>query len=372
MQLSRVQTLQILLILLALTACNFSPNDETPTAEGIFEEPINPLPEVSLTTEASPSWTPSLMPTPLVEIVTSTLAPTEIPSETPVPTETPGPWEYIIQPGDSLGGIIQRSPHNYQYDSAVIDAVVRLNSNISNADVLPPPGTSILIPRPTPVTIITGVDAEGNPITSEQNPSTRDRIGVDGPIGCHEVREGQTVIGIVEEYGGMTLEILSQLNSDLNFSRCNFEEPSGGESCNVIVFPGQCVNVLLPTATPTLSPTPSGNETPTLTPTYRAPSMISPPNGVIYTGSSLSLHWDSIGVLDENEYYLVQVTNRDTGITWNEVTRNTSIRVAVSVRPPAGETHEIDWRVTVAAENAQGAYQTIGDPGAVQTFSWQR
>lgn len=372
MQRLKFAIIQAIIIAVILTACNFSTNDATPTAEGIVEEPINPLPEVSNTVEPTASWTPSASPTAPLAVVTSTAMPTEIPTDTPVPTETPGPWEYVIQPGDSLGGIIQKSPHNYQYDQAVIDAVVRINTNISNADVLPPPGTTILIPRPTPVTIITGVDEQGNPITSEQTPSTRDRVSVDGPIGCHTVREGDTAVGIVEDYGGMTLEIMSQLNSDMNFSGCNFEEPSGGVSCSINLQIGQCVNVLLPTPTPTLSPTPSGNETPTLTPTYRAPSLISPPSGVTYTGSTLTLHWDSIGVLESNEYYLVQVTNTETEITWNGITRNTSLRVSESVRPPVGETQQINWRVTVAEQNDQGAYQTIGDPGTVETFNWQR
>jgi len=360
-----------------LTACNFSTDQPTPTVDSPVEEPIVPIPQQTPTTEPSPSPTVSPAPSPTsqeIAIASPTLEPTTLPSETPAPTATAGPWEYVIQEGDTLGFIIQLPPHNYPgYDQSVIDRIVAINENIFSADILPPPGTTILIPRPTPIPVVVDVDEEGNSVlaSSTQGPTTRGRVSIDGVTGCHEVRENETVVDIVEQYGGMTLEILSQLNADINFFGCNFEQPGGGPNCAPIIQPNQCVNVLLPTPTITLTPTPSGQETPTLTPTFYAPYLIYPLNNEIVEGDRVRLLWSGVGVLEEDEYYLVQVSNTATGNFWADATKANAIVVDESIRPVGEESDVIMWSVVVASPDANGVFAPIGENAIQREFIWQ-
>lgn len=370
-----MKNLVLILVLIGLSACNFNTNEATPTVDGIIEEPINPLPQVTDITP-SPTASPTLTPTPtdqaIAQIITQVPTATPPPTATPQPTETPGPWEYVIKEGETLGYIIQQPPHNYPYDPAVIDAVVRLNDNIASADILPPVGSTILIPRPTVEPLETVFNNNSGNTQSSSTRTTRPRVGLPAgvQIGQHTIREGETVVAIVQQYGGLTLEIFSQLNPDISFLGCNFSEPSGGPNCSPLISQGQQVNVPLPTPTITLTPTPSGNETATPTPTFRAPNMVSPPAGAVVSGP-ITLYWDSVGILNPEEYYLVQVIDRTTNTTYPDITKNTFYRLPDSLIPADGEPHEMEWNVTVARANAEGAFAPVGNPGETHTFIWQ-
>jgi hypothetical protein len=360
----------IILLGLLLAACNFSFEEATPTVDGIIEEPIDPLPEIA---EVSPSPSPTATPTSQDEIQIATPTPffTDVPTETPIPTETLGPWEYEIRAGDTLGYIIQQPPFNYR-NRAVIDEIVRINPNIPNPDTLPGPGAVILIPRPTETPIPEGLELTAA-IDAAQGVLTRGnvRLPANAEIGLHVVRQNETAIGIVEQYGGMTLEIFSQLNAEVNFLGCNFEEPGGGPSCAPNLREGQQVNVVLPTPTPTLSPTPSGSETPTPTPTYRPPSLISPFSGGIAPPGVVTLQWVSVGSLKVDEVYLVQVRDTTNDTVWHDTTRLTSIRLPNWMIPDDGQQHSMEWSITVARPNDQGVYAPVGAWSETRTFQWQ-
>jgi hypothetical protein len=187
---------------------------------------------------------------------------------------------------------------------------------------------------------------------------------------CHNVQENETIIGIVEQYGGATLEILAELNPDINFLGCNFELPGGGPGCGPQINVGQCVIVPQPTSTPTRSPTPSGLETPTPTPTYRAPSLVSPADGFSVTGGPLTLQWVTAGQLRPDEVYLIELRDLTASTEWREVTRNTSITLPAELIPTDGQTHQITWTVMVAV--AQGdSYRPVSAVGRLNTFTWR-
>jgi hypothetical protein len=294
--------------------------------------------------------------------------PTEAPSASPFPTETPGPWEYTVQDGDTLGFIIQQPPFNYRtFD--VISEIVRINPNIPNENSLPGAGSVILIPRPTATPIPVGVELTQ---AFAATLSTIPELGI--PIysitGPHVVRQGDTIVSIIEQYAGLTLEIFARLNRDINFIACNFEQPGGGPNCNPLIREGQEVIVILPTPTLTLTPTPSDNEPPTATPTSRAPTLVSPTEGGIATGTVI-LQWVSVGVLNADEVYLIQITDVTAETSVGYVTQNTSYRLPASIIPPTGETHEIAWTVSVARADSNGAYAPVGAAGRAHTFKWQ-
>lgn len=361
-----------------LAACNFNTIEEaTPTIEGDIEVPINPLPEQQTPGTPTPTPSPSPSPTPpdVVAVASPTLEPTSgPPTFTPTPEPTLGPWEHVVQPGESMLGIIGSPPYNYRtnFDS-VIAEILRLNG-LPNANSIFA-GQTLLIPRPTPTPVPQGVELTQAVIaTLGGDPAARlgnVALPPNTPYDCHTVQDGETILGIVAQYGGATLEILAQLNPDLNFLGCDFDIPSGGPNCSPFLRVDQCVIVPYPTPTPTQSPTPSGLETPTPTPTHRPPMLLSPADGSIAGAGRVTLYWTGVGVLAEREVYLVEVLDTITGERWASTTRSTSLMLPADLIPTSGEPHRVEWTVSVATADSAGVFVPVGPRSPARAFQWQ-
>ncbi|MBI5671506.1 MAG: LysM peptidoglycan-binding domain-containing protein [Chloroflexi bacterium] len=352
-------------ILLAalLAGCNFTLVPQaTPTVQA-----MTPTTEPTLT--ATPTATPTVAPLVESPTPTATLAP---PTETLTPSPTPGPYEHTIKENETLITIVQQ----YGYTDlsvapgSIIDQVVRMNDNIPNADTLPGPGNVILIPRqtatPTPgneatAVVVQATSAAAGPVVTLPGNAT---------INDYIVQPNDTFVGIAQEYN-TTIEVLAVLNPDVNIYGCNFEIPSGGPDCNPSLQIGQVLRVPAPTPTPTLSPTPSGNETATPTPTYPAPLLSYPPQGAIAPPGVFSLQWVGVGVLADNEYYLVEVSDITSGQVYRHVTKDTSWQLQEDMIPTDGQTHTIEWTVRLATPNEQGVYRPIGGAPEIRSFQWQ-
>ena len=348
-------TIALLVVIVSLiVACSPSPVAPTPTLQV----------ELITTSTTAPTVSASPSPTSEAQFVPPTPTPTALPpTESFTPSPTPGPVEYIIQPDDTLLFIIQQPPFNYR-DLSVIDDILRLNPSITSADRLPAPGTTILIPLPTPTPTLEGT------LAIEQPNIPVVTLPVSTTIIQHTVREGETIIGIAEQYRA-TLRILSNLNPEVGFFNCDFDNPSGGPDCTVLLEVGQAINVPAPTPTPTLSPTPSGSETPTPTPTAAAPLVSFPPlDAVINASTPFTLQWVSIGILQPDQVYLVQLEDVTAGSSYNDITRANSYRIPTSLVPSDGQPHQFRWRVSVAQPNEQGLYDFTGAQGEWRSFSW--
>lgn len=354
----------LVLLGISLSACNFTTGPQggvSPTVEAII---LSPLPSATLT----PSVTMTVAEVQVIPTASVTIAP---PTQPVTPTETPGPYEYTIQADDTLGYIIQLFGYR---DTGVYDEILRINDNITNIDRLPGAGAVILIPRqtatPTPEDFTPAPDlAESLGVgLAPTSPSTG--LNVDAPIIEHIVAEGETIVDIAVQWA-TTLEVLAVLNPEISFAGCNFEIQSGGPNCGPILQVGQVVRVPAPTPTPTLSPTPSGSETPTPTPTYAPPLVISPPRDAIVPAGAFRLEWVSVGVLQADEVYLVQITDTVTGVVVNEITRDTTLRLPGSLAPNDGTAHRMQWTVTVAKPNAEGVYEILGGTPEIRAFTWQ-
>jgi hypothetical protein len=264
--------------------------------------------------------------------------------------------------------ILQQPPFFYQSDSwnAIINEILQLNPFMRSPDQLPGPGSSIIIPLPsataTPEGFALTMTAQPNAPQVEM-PSNAEIIQV-------TVQENQTIIGIAQN-NSTTLPIIATLNPQISFLGCDFSTPSGGPGCTVFLEPGDQVNVPALTPTPTLSPTISGSETPTPTPTFRAPALVFPPEQASAPARSIPLQWVSAGVLREGEVYLVEIQDETAGTQHVDVTTTTSYALPDELVPTDGETHTMRWRVSVAAQNDQGAYRYIGAQGEWRTFSWR-
>ncbi len=357
-------------VVCAISACNLVTPIVTPTAEPLVTETPSPLPSPSAT--LTPTATATLLiSTPAIVTQEPTAQINAVPTM-PEAEPTEGPYTYIIRPNDTLGFILQLQPWGYPpFDPGVIAAVVRLN-NLPNENILPPPGSELLIPRRTATPIPVGADATA---TSDASLGTGQRIGnvtlPQGAVaGCYTVVEGDSLIGIADRFN-TTLETLSQLNQNLNWTGCRFSEYSGGPNCRPFISVGQCVNVPLPTPTPVPSPTPSGRETATPTPTYAPALGFYPPDGAIASPVAMRLEWVSVGVLRPNEVYLVEFQNLTNNTQSLHVTRNTFYVLPESLIPTDGQTHNVRWRVSVASQTDTGAYQFIGGVGDWRTFQWR-
>jgi len=354
-----------------------APEVATPTVQSdVTSEPTD-LPTATPTlTDLPASDTPdaptsTIIPTEQPKLATATTTNTpEPPTEIPLPTATFGPFEYVIQPDDTLMYIIQLPQHGYDYELNVAQQVVDLNENMSSIDFLPAVGSTILIPRPTVTSTPVGLEATQQILeTLDIDNSSGASLASGSSVGCYEVQEDDSLVSIATDYN-TTLEILSQLNPDLNWFGCEFIQPSGGPSCNPTIQIAQCINVPQPTPIPTFTLTPSGLETATPTPTYPAPRMLYPVNNVVVPPGRFDLQWVGVAGLTTGDEYLVEITDTTSGQKLLQVTESTSFTMQDSFVPTDGQAHTIQWRVSVARKNEAGVYGYVGGTGEWRVFEW--
>lgn len=296
-----------------------------------------------------------------VALPTATSPPTVPPS----PTPSPAYFEYEVQAEDTLMGIIRAFGYGYQLE--VAREVVRLNDTVFSIDFLPV-GQVIRIPRPTATATPPGAAATVE-LLATIGIDSETGLETDSSLGCHTVVANDTMVSIASRYN-TTLEILSDLNSDLNWSGCNFTLLAGGEDCVPILNIGACIQVPQPTPTPTRFPTPTGSETPTPTATKLAPRLLYPLEGASIDSRSLILQWVGVSGLGEADVYLVELRNQTTASDHRQRTSANSYRVPVAIAPSAGEAHSLQWRVSVARQNEAGVYYFVGEQGAWRRFEW--
>lgn len=360
-----------LFLMLILTACNLNISNVTPTPEVLRTNTATP----QIVLSSTPNQT--ALPTPTSEVieipvVVASPLPTQdlMPTEFVSPSPTLGPCPETVQQGDTLTVILFRTPCGNEVSQGLINAVVALNENLFNADILPAVGSTILIPLPSPTPIPMGADMTET-AQAETGIISSDGIGyrVGQEFGCYTIEEGDTIVEIADFYN-TSLEVLSQQNRNLNWSGCDFTNPSGGPNCNPGLRIGDCVTVPFPTSTPIPTATLSGNETATPTPTHDAAYIFYPPNSAIVQ-QRITLEWVTVGVLPAGEIYLLEVEDRTTSTAQAFVTHNTRFTLPDNLVPTDGQTHTIAWRVQVANLNADGSYTPIGGEGDWRIFQWQ-
>ena len=291
-------------------------------------------------------------------------------SATPSPLPTLGPFEHVIQAGDTLGYIIQQYGFR-SIDNYVMDRIVALNVNVPNANSLPGPGSVVLIPRPTATPLPVGIEMTA---TADAELGTTTRGGITLPAGaeliCHEVRGGETIIDITARYG-ITVEFIAKLNRGIDFSGCDLALPGGGGDCNIIITEGQCVTVPGPTPFPTHTPTPSGNETPTPTPSPRSPQVIAPIDGARFPAAPPpTLYWLGAPLLPEEAYLVVMYDAVDTR-ELSRLTRASALSLPLEFAPAPGEARTITWSVRIVRRTEQGTYVFVSEFAPTRSLWWE-
>ena len=338
-------------------------------------------PAISETPNATPSATRAFTIAPIQDtgevretgdIIIASPLPSQTPppaSATPSPLPTLGPFEHVIQPGDTLGYIIQQYGYR-STDTYSMDQIVALNANVLNANSLPGPGSAILIPRPTATPLPIGIEMTA---TADAELGTTTLGGITLPAGaeliCHEVRGGETIIDITAKYG-MTVEIIAKLNRDIDFGGCDLTLPGGGD-CTVHIAVGQCVTVPGPTPLPTRTSTPAGNEAPTPTPLPRPPLAIAPIDGARFPAAPPPmLYWVGAPLLPE-EAYLVVMYDAVATLELLRLTRASALRLPLEFAPAPGEARTITWTVRVVRRREQGTYAFVSEFAPARSLRWE-
>ncbi|MYD11025.1 MAG: hypothetical protein F4X02_13410 [Chloroflexi bacterium] len=356
------------LALLAVAGCNISAPRivATSTNEAVAIATATPLAEPSVAS-ASPT---SISPT--ATAATATPSPIHTPSATLIaasPTATLPYFEYLVGEGETLFYILQLPQHGYGYEPNVAATVVAMNANVPNADSVRG-GITIRIPRPTLTPTPLGAQAtQALLATIGADDSSGVVLPSGAALGCHIVEAGDAIIGVAVQ-NNTTLEILHGLNRDLNWFGCNFTLPSGGENCAPNLRIGQCVRVPLPTPTSTKFPTPTGMETATPTATKLAPRLLYPLDGQTAPRAPLLLQWVGLSGMNERDEYLVELVNQTTNQALRSVTRDNSFQAPAAFMPGDGQTHDFQWRVSVAQVGEQSIYSYVGAEGQWRSFRW--
>ena len=152
---------------------------------------------------------------------------------------------------------------------------------------------------------------------------------------------------------------------------------------------GQRVIIPNITNTPTLSPTPEVTETPTptITPSptvppksirptypYQAPVPLAPVNGATIVGvdQDVVLNWASVGILSDDEWYLVELWLPGTDKPLASWTKATSLRVASELCDKNVPWGEYYWQVQVAVRDESGRKAAVQSaPSAHFSFLWR-
>ncbi len=291
------------------------------------------LPTFTPTQTATATITPTPTQTP-----TPTLTPTPMPTPTPIPPEN-----YIVQPGDLLGTIAEQ----YGLTVEELKDYNGLDSDIIIA------GQTLLIPPPTPTPGPTPTLKPGEPTATP------------APYILYTVKRGDALSTIAEQFG-VSVAAIKQAN----------QIPADSDEIRVDQV------LTIPQFTPT--PTPEAvvvttQGTPTPRPRYTAPVQLYPPPKATFVGTEqpIVLQWISVGILDKDEFYHVeiQIPTTDGTVTHDDYVRDTAWHVSELLFPPKEVTERTcSWRVSIVRRTGTGKqadYQIVGPPSEWRTFTWE-
>lgn len=271
---------------------------------------------------------------------TLTNTPANTATMTPLPTWTPlPPIDYVVKAGETCLDLGLKFNVSVQ---SIIDANNLLQSCVITE------GMALKIPQPTPT---------ASPVPT----ATPEAIESDLELCTHTdtiiVDANMTLSGIAANYNVsmMDIKIYNNLSSDIV------------RQGDKLVIP-LCDR--LPTAGPTLTPTPL--------PPYPAPNLLLPRSGEAFsaTDEAVTLQWASVASLFPNEVYRVVIqdlTSSEERILTQYVT-DTKFILPSSFRPTDSTPHVIQWSVSVARQINQDPnnpiYEEAGAISAFRVFTW--
>lgn len=361
----------------------------SPDAAEVMEEPTS-----------APVESPMSLPTVTLGPPTATYTHTPGPTFTPSITPTPAPCTYTIPAGGALTWALTNCGYN---TLDILPTVLALNGLQDAASVRA--GQEIIVPWPTatedPDAIDETSEEQGeNPeddSTENQSGSTNDGqtdeavdaevslLQIDTSIDAfaptatptlpagimwHRVETGEYISTIIDRYNS-DVKVLSELNPQVDFARCEFGARFGGPDCIVQLFPGQMLRVPAPTPTPTLSPTPNPNATATPTPTatFNVPLAQSPADRAVFLADQIvTLRWIPSATLKPGQAYRIDVEDLTAGITYTGYTSEIRFVIPAEWQGKDGARHNYEWTVGVIDQNNP---ETVEHRTMPRVFVWQ-
>ncbi|MBN1661094.1 MAG: LysM peptidoglycan-binding domain-containing protein [Anaerolineae bacterium] len=355
---------------------------------------VEPSP-VPTSTSATPTVTPTVTPSPSpTYYVAPTATPLYSPTPPPTPTLPPNYTEHRVEEGDVVSTIAK------EYGTTT-DSILKANGLKANTTlhvgqtlIIPLPIANTLTPTITPTpsptpfvyTIKSGdllsviakrynttVEAlmEANDIADATRISVGTKIIIVQPpdyaatmaYDTYEVQPGDTLITIADKYSGVTVKDLRDVNELKSDS----------------LKAGQTLRVPIGTATPTPTLTPPATLTPTPAPKWPAPALLMPADDASFDPShtSILLTWASVGILDEDEWYVVHLRRSgefsDEPAVW---TKATSWRVSREVLDDHRDGPQRFYWSVVVMQHTEGeddriwTGELVGSSSDTRTFSW--
>lgn len=289
----------------------------------------------------TPTWTP---------IPTETPPPTETkaPTSTPDPTDTPRPPRFHdVAAGETLFGLSLF--YRISADSIAEGNGIPINSPIQV-------GQQLLVPWPTATPPL-------EPLILEVNGETLVADVTDCEIVT--IEEGDSIYGLsaVKKVPAEAIVAVNRLT----------------EASIQLLHPGDTLCVPKIIHDSSLPPTPG--PAPTITPTSypSGPSLLYPnQNAILDPGNDpIALQWVAVKDLDENEWYMVELTDIDTldAIPYRAFTRDNAFRLPSTWRPIVPELHQMRWRISIVQVSGQRddgefIYRYGGQSSDDGVFSW--
>ena len=330
----------------------------------------------------SPTASPTLrtLATVTPGIPTATKSQTPTITFTPTETHTPEPCIQTVIAGDSLIGILFRCGHTSR---DVIPAVMSLNGIADETRIQI--GQQIVVPWPTstpdPNAVPTNTPESSAKVEGESSLSDEIALLSLDPFAptatstllpgvmWHIVQPNTNMIIIASQFGA-NAKVLSELNPEVDFARCDFGLTFGGPDCIVQLSQGQQIRVPAPTPTATIKATSSGNETATPLPTatFNVPSAINPANQAFFGAvDQVTLRWVTTGTIGANEVYRVAVSDVTSGETFTADTYDLFYILPTEWQATDNQRHNYIWQMSV--------YNTLTNTSSystqTRTFVWQ-
>lgn len=285
---------------------------------------------------SDPTLTPTLTTTPTATFTPTPLTPT--PTNTPEPSPTP--LTYRVAANDTCSSIA------FAFGVS-IQSIVLLNNLPATCDTLYI-GQALLIPHPTP-TPTPFPTATLSPAEATEAACTKIEYIVQDNDTLSTISANYNIpIAVLKSYNGLVSDIV--------------------RSGQPLVIP-LCERRGTPGPTPTNTPPPP----------YPPPSLLLPQDGAPFTlaDQTITLQWASIGALQENEAYQVNIVDITEGGERKIVdyVLDTKYIVPTSFRPTDSKPHVIRWWVTTVRqvgtdENGNPIWEPAGANSEQRVFTW--
>ncbi len=276
---------------------------------------------------------------------TITVTATDAPTETPVPTATTQPpHDYKVVAGDVCSSIAAT------FGISVQSLIILNNLPASCALSV---GTVLKVPYPTATE---APQATSTPLAEEATRNACEKV-------AYTVQAGDSLSSIAINYGIPQAEIKS-FNGLANDS----------------VFIGNSIWIPLCKRAATPGPTPTA----TIPPPYPAPNLLLPTDAASFTLASdnITLQWASVGVLRDNEAYVVTVVDATDSANDSQGRRlvayvtDTKYIIPADFRPKDNVPHGLRWwistvRQTGSDDQGQPIWTSAGAQSLQRIFIWQ-